>query len=68
MQSSPQEKPSGYACHSGESCVKGAFCRFRGRESITIRPVRASTEATCMESGRSPVRPSPASPPITRML
>ena len=68
MHSSPQSKPFGYTSHSGEPSTNGAFWRLRGRENITMAPVRASTETTCMESGRSPWRPSPASAPRTRML
>ena len=68
MHSSPQLKPSGYTACIGESSGNGAFWMLRGMPNMTVWPVLASTLTTWMLSGRSPTRPAPASPPISRKL
>ena len=61
-------KPSGNCSAITEPSANGKFCMLRGSEMSTVLPVSASMLATVIESGRSPQRPAPESPPISSTL
>ena len=51
-----------------EPSRKGKFDMLRGSQISTVLPVSASMLASVSESGRSPHRPAPASPPRSSTL
>ena len=63
-----QSKPCGNCWCITEPLANGKFCMLRGSETSTVRPVSASMLATVIESGRSPQRSTPESPPSSSTL
>ena len=64
----PKQSPQAQAPWAGCPGGMGSSMRLRGMPNMAVHPVAGSMETTIMVSVRMPRRPTPESPPSSRMF